>query len=211
MPSFEACFSAMPLIAILRGVTPDRIESIAEALIAAGIRLIEIPLNSPEPYQSLAKLARLAKGRALVGAGTVIAPPEVARVEAAGGRLIVSPNADPRVIAETRARGLTSLPGVFTPTEAYAALAAGADALKLFPGELVTPASARALAAVLPAATRLILVGGVSAETLSQWRPGPVHGFGIGSSLYRPGIDAAETRRRAEVFVRQMTTGAEAR
>jgi 2-dehydro-3-deoxyphosphogalactonate aldolase len=211
VPNFEACFSAMPLIAILRGITPDTVESIADALINAGIRIIEIPLNSPQPFQSLAKLARLAEGRALIGAGTVIAPLDVARVEAAGGRLIVSPNADPRVIAEARARGLTALPGVFTPTEAFAALAAGAHALKLFPGELVTPASARALAAVLPATTRLILVGGVSVETLSQWRPGAVHGFGIGSQLYWPGIDAAETRRRAEAFVQQMVARAEAR
>jgi 2-dehydro-3-deoxyphosphogalactonate aldolase len=204
MSSFDTCFSAMPLIAILRGVTPDAIEAIAAALIEEGIRIIEIPLNSPRPFDSLAKLARLAEGHAVVGAGTVVALPDVARVEAAGGRLIVSPNADERVIVETRARGLTALPGVFTPTEAFAALAAGAQALKLFPGELVSAASAQALAAVLPAGTRLILVGGVSAETLSGWRGGPVQGFGIGSQLYRPGFDAAETRRRAALLVRRV-------
>jgi 2-dehydro-3-deoxyphosphogalactonate aldolase len=205
LPSFEACFAAMPLIAILRGVTPDSIEAIAVALIDAGIRIIEIPLNSPRPFDSLAKLARVAEGRALAGAGTVVNPQDVARVEAAGGRLIVSPHTDLAVISETRARGLAALPGIFTPTEAFAALAAGAGALKLFPGELVTPASARALAAVLPAGTPLILVGGVSAMTLSDWRDGPVQGFGIGSQLYRPGIDAAETGRRAALLVRHMT------
>lgn len=198
---FDAAFADMPIVAILRGLTPAEAVPIGRALVDAGVRLLEVPLNSPDPLASIARLADDVGSRALVGAGTVLDAGSVDLVAAAGGRLIVSPNMDPSVIRQARLRGLVSLPGCFTPTEAFAALAAGAHAIKLFPGELVTPAVARALAAVLPAGTRLLVVGGVSAETMGTWRGSVVQGFGIGSSLYRPGLDAGEVGRRAAALV----------
>ena len=198
---FDARFAKTPLIAILRGLTPPEALDVGEVLVAAGIELIEVPLNSPDPYASIALLAGALAGRALVGAGTVLDVAQVEEVMQAGGQLIVSPNASPDVIALSRARRLVSLPGCVTPTECFAALKAGAHALKLFPGELVTPASAKALAAVLPAGTRMILVGGVSAATLPQWVGTAVHGFGIGSALYKPGMSAAGVARHASAFV----------
>lgn len=198
---FDARFAKMPLIAILRGLTPPEALDVGEALVAAGIELIEVPLNSPDPYASIALLSKALAGRALVGAGTVLDAAQVGEAMQAGGRLIVSPNADPAVIARTTELGLVSLPGCATPTECFAALKAGAHALKLFPGELVTRASAKALAAVLPAGTRMILVGGVSAATLPQWAGTAVHGFGIGSALYKPGMGAADVAWHAAAFV----------
>ena len=198
---FDGRFAKTPLVAILRGLTPPEALDVGEALVAAGIELIEVPLNSPDPLASIALLAKALAGRALVGAGTVLEAAQVEAVMQAGGQLIVSPNADAAVIALSRSRGLVSLPGCVTPTECFAALKAGAHALKLFPGELVTPASAKALAAVLPAGTRMILVGGVSAATLPQWAGTAVHGFGIGSSLYKPGMSAADVARHAAAFV----------
>ena len=198
---FDARFAKMPLVAILRGLTPPEALDVGEALVAAGIELIEVPLNSPDPYASIALLAKALAGRALVGAGTVLEAAQVEAVMRAGGQLIVSPNADPAVIALACARGLVSLPGCVTPTECFAALKAGARALKLFPGELVTQASAKALAAVLPAGTRMILVGGVSAATLPQWVGTAVHGFGIGSALYKPGMSPADVARHAATFI----------
>ena len=198
--SFERWFARMPLVAILRGLPPDEAVAIGEALVEAGIHILEVPLNSPEPLVSIRRLADALKDRGIVGAGTVLAPEGVDAVADAGGAIIVSPNTDPGVIRRTRERGLVSLPGSFTPTECFAALAAGANAIKLFPGELVTPASARGLAAVLPKGTRMLVVGGVAAETMADWRDAPVHGFGIGSSLYRPGRSAQEVGERARAL-----------
>ena len=199
--TFDHHFAATPLIAILRGLTPEEAVAVGAALVAGGITLLEVPLNSPRPLESIALLAKALGSRAMVGAGTVLTEDQADAVAGSGGVLIVSPNANPRVIAKARALGLISLPGCFTPTECFAALDAGAHALKLFPGEMVTPASARALAAVLPTATRMILVGGVSAETLPAWVGGAVSGFGIGSALFKPGTSPAEVRRRASAFV----------
>ncbi len=198
---FNQMFAHMPLVAILRGLVPGEAVAVGEALMATGIQLIEVPLNSPQPLDSIARMAKALDGRALVGAGTVMTEAEADAVAGAGGKLIVSPNTNPRVIAKARALGLVSLPGCFTPTEAALALEAGAHGLKLFPGELVTPASARALAAILPAGTRLIVVGGVSIASLPQWVGGAVHGFGIGSALFKPGLGVAAVGERARAFV----------
>lgn len=198
--TFDRLFSAMPLIAILRGITPGEVVAVGEALVEAGVRLIEVPLNSPQPLDSIAHLARALANHALVGAGTVMNVADVEDVAGCGGQIIVSPNTNPLVIARARALGLVSLPGCFTPTEAALALESGAHALKLFPGESVTPASARALAAVLPSGTRLIVVGGVSVATLAHWVGGAVQGFGIGSALFKPGMKANEVGLRAAEF-----------
>ena len=197
---FEACFGAMPIVAILRGIAPREAVGIGEALVAAGITILEVPLNSPEPLDSIARLARAGGARARGGAGTVLEPEQVDAVHEAGGQIVVSPNCDAAVIRRTRARGMVSLPGCLTPSEAFAALKCGAHAVKLFPGELVTPGVARAMAAVLPRKTRLLVVGGVSVDSLKDWRGGPVQGFGIGSSLFKPGVTAEEIGRRARAL-----------
>jgi 2-dehydro-3-deoxyphosphogalactonate aldolase len=201
---FETCFSAMPLVAILRGIQPHEAVAVGEALVAAGITILEVPLNSPEPLDSIARLARAVGDRASVGAGTVLEPEAVDAVFEAGGQIIVSPNCDAAVIRRTRARGMVSLPGCLTPSEAFTALKAGAHAVKLFPGELVTPNVAKAMAAVLPKKTRLLVVGGVSADSLKDWRGGPVQGFGIGSSLYKPGLTADEVGKRARALTEEI-------
>ena len=197
---FEECFGAMPLVAILRGIQPREAVGVGEALVAAGITILEVPLNSPEPLDSIARLARAVGKRASVGAGTVLEPEQVDAVFEAGGQIVVSPNCDAAVIRRTRARGMVSLPGCFTPSEAFAALKCGAHAVKLFPGELVSPNVAKAMAAVLPRKTRLLIVGGVSADSLKDWQGGPVQGFGIGSSLYKPGMSPDEVGRRARAL-----------
>lgn len=190
-----------PLIAILRGLTPAEAVAVGEALLAAGIDRLEVPLNSPEPFESIARLARALEGRALVGAGTVLTPDEVARVAAAGGRLVVSPNTDAAVIRASKAAGLTSLPGAFTATESFAALAAGADGLKLFPAAQAGPGGLSALRAVLPAGTQVYAVGGVGAADFAAWIRAGAAGFGIGGALYTPGMTAAEVGRRAAALV----------
>lgn len=197
---FEQCFAAMPIVAILRGLRPQEAVAVGAALVEAGITILEVPLNSPEPLDSIARLARAVGDRASVGAGTVLEPEAVDAVFEAGGQIVVSPNCDAAVIRRTRARGMVSLPGCLTPSEAFLALKSGAHAVKLFPGELVTPRVARAMAAVLPKKTRLLVVGGVAADTLKDWRGGPVQGFGIGSSLYAPGVTPGEVGRRARAF-----------
>jgi 2-dehydro-3-deoxyphosphogalactonate aldolase len=189
------------LIAILRGVTPGEVPAIAAALLAAGIDRIEVPLNSPDPYASLRRLADGFGDRALVGAGTVLTVEQVARVADAGGRLVVSPNADPAVIRATRERGMQSFPGVMTPTECFAALAAGADGLKLFPAALVGPAGLKAIRAVLPPGTPVYAVGGAGPENFAEWRRAGAVGFGIGTALYTPGMGAAEVAARAAAIV----------
>jgi 2-dehydro-3-deoxyphosphogalactonate aldolase len=197
-PALAAC----PLIAILRGIRPDEALTIGNALFEAGFRVIEVPLNSPDPLASIETLARHLGDRALIGAGTVMSPQDVADVAAAGGRLIVMPHSDPAVIRSALAEGLACTPGVATPTEAFAALAAGAHALKLFPGEMIGPPVVKALRAVLPKGVRLIPVGGINAGNIAAYRAAGADGFGIGSNLYAPGRSAAEVARVATELVR---------
>ncbi|WP_342104553.1 2-dehydro-3-deoxy-6-phosphogalactonate aldolase [Methylobacterium sp. SI9] len=198
---FEAAFAACPLVAILRGLTPGEAPAVGDALAEAGFTLIEVPLNSPDPLRSIAILSERLAGRALVGAGTVLEPAQVEAVREAGGSLIVSPNTDAAVIRATRALGLIALPGYQTPTEAFAALAAGATALKLFPADVASTAALRAHRAVLPPGTRVLAVGGVTPDGIAAWRAASADGFGLGSNLYRPGKAAAEVARDAAAYV----------
>lgn len=200
--AFDKAFEACPLIAILRGLKPDEAISIGEALVEAGITILEVPLNSPEPFLSISKLAKALQSKAIVGAGTVYRRTEVDRVMDAGGTLIVSPNTNIEVIAHTASLGLISAPGMFTPTEAVAALDAGATVLKVFPGELMSPQGVKALSAVLPRGTRMALVGGVNEQTFAQYKSTPLAGYGIGSSLYSPGVNAVEIGERARRFIK---------
>jgi 2-dehydro-3-deoxyphosphogalactonate aldolase len=176
-----------PLVAILRGVRPEEAVAIGEALVAAGIPVIEVPLNSPEPIESIRRLAGALHGRALVGAGTVIDPAECAHIAAAGGGLVVTPHADPEVTRAAKASGLLAVPGFLTPAEAFALLKAGADGLKLFPAEAASPAVVKALLAVLPKGTPILPVGGIEAGNMAPWHAAGAAGFGIGSAIYRPG------------------------
>ncbi|SOB78824.1 2-keto-3-deoxy-phosphogalactonate aldolase [Sphingomonas guangdongensis] len=201
LAAFDAALARCPLIAILRGVTPEEVVAVGEALVAAGFTLIEVPLNSPDPLSSMVRLAEALAGRAQVGAGTVLRVADVAAVADAGGALVISPNADTRVIAAAAARDLVSLPGIATPTEAFAALDAGAAALKLFPAEASSPAVLRAMRAVLPPGTRVLPVGGITPDAMAPWRAAGAAGFGLGSALYRPGMSAAEVGERARAFV----------
>lgn len=189
----------LPLIAILRGLQPAEAVAIGQALHDAGFLLWEVPLNSPDPLASIAAL-RAAFPDVLVGAGTVLTPAQVRDVHAAGGQLIISPNADPAVIDETVRLGLISLPGILTPTEAFSALAHGAHGLKLFPAELASPAVVKALLAVLPRGSDLFPVGGIATGTMAAWTQAGATGFGIGSSLYKPGKSAQAVREDALAF-----------
>lgn len=204
---FDAAFAECPIIAILRGLKPFEAVSVGEALVAAGIRVLEVPLNSPQPLDSIRQLREALAGRAVVGAGTVYRESDVDDVAEAGGVLIVSPNANAAVIAHAKRLGLVSAPGVMTPTEAISALDAGADVLKLFPGEIITPAAVRAYAAVMPAGTRLVLVGGVTPANLRDYADTPLAGYGIGSALYKPGLSAAEVGERARAFLAAYAEG----
>jgi 2-dehydro-3-deoxyphosphogalactonate aldolase len=197
MISFDEAFAELPLIAILRGVKPDEAVEIAGALVAAGFRMIETPLNSHDPLTSIARMAKAFGARAVIGAGTVLSVAEARAVAKAGGRMIVSPNTDPRVIRETKKLGLASAPGAATPSECFVALAAGADVVKLFPGEMITPAVVKAMRAVLPRTARLVPVGGVSIDNMASYRAAGASGFGIGSMLYKPGDSAAVVGERA--------------
>lgn len=201
LAAFDAHYARMPLVAILRGVRPDEVVEIGEALVDVGFGLIETPLNSPEPLESIARLSRALDGRALVGAGTVRRAAEVDAVAAAGGTLIVSPHADTVVIARAAALGLVSMPGFATPTEAFAALDAGASALKYFPAEAGGPVALKAMTTVLPKDARLLPVGGVTPDSLAGWRAAGANGAGLGSALYRPGMAAAEVAERGRAFV----------
>lgn len=201
LADFQGHFAACPLVAIIRGVTLAEVEAIGEALVAAGIRIIEVPLNSPDPFDSIARLAKRLGDRALVGAGTVLDVDNVARVADAGGRLVVSPNTNAEVIRTTVARGLVSSPGFFTPSEAFAALAAGAHALKLFPAEAAPPEVVKAQRAVLPTDVPLLVVGGVTPQSMAGYFAAGANGFGLGGGIYRPGDSADAARRRAASYV----------
>lgn len=197
----------LPLIAILRGVTPDEAVGIGEAIVDAGFLCLEVPLNSPQPLESIRRLRRALNGRALVGAGTVLSAKAVDQVADAGGQLCISPNTDAGVIRATKARGLLSMPGFFTPSEAFQALEAGADAIKLFPAEVAGVKGLAAVKAVLPKETRVYAVGGAVPETVGQWRRAGAFGFGIGSSLYKSAQDAVTTGHKAAAFVAAMRGG----
>jgi len=196
-----AHLAALPLIAILRGVEPDEVVEIGSALCDAGFRVIEIPLNSPQPLESIRRLAAAMGDRAAIGAGTVLTAADVDAVAAAGGTIIVSPNADPAVIQAARFAGLVSCPGVATPTEGFTALAAGADVLKLFPAEQIAPPVVKAWRAVFPAKVPLVPVGGITPSTMAAYRAAGASGFGLGSAIYKPGMTAEAVRRAADAFV----------
>jgi 2-dehydro-3-deoxyphosphogalactonate aldolase len=189
-----------PLIAIVRGVTPDEAEAIGEAIRDGGIRMVEVPLNSPDPFDSISRLRARLGDDMLVGAGTVLDPADVARVRDAGGRLVVSPSTNVEVIAASVDAGLISCPGYFTPSEAFAALGAGATALKLFPAEGATPAVLNAQRAVLPKDVPIFAVGGIAPDNMRPWLDAGAEGFGLGSGLYKPGQSAADTLARARAY-----------
>ncbi|MCY1211748.1 2-dehydro-3-deoxy-6-phosphogalactonate aldolase [compost metagenome] len=200
LDKFNAAMQALPLVAILRGLSPAEAADVGDAIVEPGFRLLEVPLNSPQPLESIA-LMRQRFPKALVGAGTVLEATQVRDVHAAGGELIVSPNFSADVIREAARLGMVCLPGVMTPTEAFGALAAGATGLKLFPAELASPAVVKALLAVLPAGTPVMPVGGIAPDNMGTWRAAGAAGFGIGSSLYKPGKTAAAVREDAQRFV----------
>jgi 2-dehydro-3-deoxyphosphogalactonate aldolase len=199
--SFDRHFASLPLIAILRGIRPDEVVAVGGALFDSGFRLIEIPLNSPTPLESIRLLSHALGERVHVGAGTVVRVSQVSDVAAAGGRFIVSPNANPDVIQATKATGLTSFPGVATPTEGFAAIDAGADGLKLFPAEQIGPAVVKAWRAVFPADIPLVPVGGITPETMAVFVAAGASGFGLGSSLYRPGQTTEQILELARTHV----------
>ena len=198
---FRRHFAECPLVAIIRGVTPGEAKAIAGALYEGGIRIIEVPLNSPQPFESIRTIADAYGDRALVGAGTVLHPDDIARVKDAGGRLVVSPNTDIPVIEATVAAGLVSSPGYFTPSEAFDAILAGAHSIKLFPAEAASPKVVKAQKAVLPNDVPLIVVGGVTPESIPDWIGGGVDGFGLGGGLYKPGQDTETTLAKARAYV----------
>lgn len=199
--AFNDAFAEMPLVAILRGLTPETADDIGDVLVEAGFTLIEVPLNSPRPLESIARLAKRLEGRALVGAGTVLDVAAVEAVAEVGGTLIVSPNTNTAVIAAAAARGLIAVPGFQTPSEAFAALEAGARALKLFPAEAASPAVLKAVRTVLPTGTVVLPVGGISPTTMAPWHAVGAAGFGIGSALYSPGVTPEVLAERAAAFI----------
>ncbi|MCI4591752.1 2-dehydro-3-deoxy-6-phosphogalactonate aldolase [Sphingobium sp. BYY-5] len=198
---FATAFARCPLVAILRGVRPDEVEAIGDALVAAGFTLIEVPMNSPDPLDSIGRLARRFAGQALVGAGTVLTVDQVAQVQGVGGQLVISPNSDLSVIAATAKAGMISMPGYFTPTEGFAAVQAGAAALKLFPAEAATPAVLKAQRAVFPKHLPILVVGGVNPGNMGPWVQAGANGFGLGSALYKPGTTAQQVGEAASAFI----------
>lgn len=204
---FRSCLAACPLVAIIRGVTPDEVVAVGDALFDAGIRIIEVPLNSPEPLRSIERLVTHFGARAIVGAGTVLEPEQVIRVRDAGGQIIVSPSTDTAVIGASVVAGMISVPGYFTPSEAFMALKAGAHALKLFPAEAASPAVVKAQRAVLPRDLPLLVVGGITAQSMAAYFDAGADGFGLGGSLYRPGQSPDEVGARARAFVEALARG----
>jgi 2-dehydro-3-deoxyphosphogalactonate aldolase len=201
MPDLREALRRCPIAAILRGVTPREIDAVGDALVEAGVVVIEVPLNSPDPFASIARLAARHGGDALIGAGTVLAAADVARVADAGGRLIVAPNFDVDVVHAAQAAQMAALPGVMTPSEGFAARKAGADGLKLFPAEIIPPAVFKVWRAVFPADTLLLAVGGVGVDNLKSYADAGASGYGIGSALYKPGRPAAEIGKLARALV----------
>jgi 2-dehydro-3-deoxyphosphogalactonate aldolase len=195
-----------PLVAILRGIGPEDAQAVADAVYEGGIRIIEIPFNSPDPLRSIELLGRSYSERALVGAGTVLDPTDVARVRDAGGRLVVSPDTNPAVISATAAAGMVSCPAFFTPSEAFTALRSGATALKLFPAEAASPAVLKAQLAILPKDVTVLIVGGVKPDNMRPWLDAGARGFGLGSGLYKPGQSAADTLAKARAYVAGVTS-----
>jgi 2-dehydro-3-deoxyphosphogalactonate aldolase len=196
---FDAAFNTLPLVAILRGLQPEEAIEVGTALVESGWSLIEVPLNSPRPFESIAAMAR-AFPKAVVGAGTVLTVAEVRAVHAAGGRMVVSPNFNPVVVRETRRLGMVSLPGVMTPTEAFAALAMGVHGIKLFPSEVMGMAGLKALRAVLPESAVVLPVGGVGLDNAAAWRQAGASGLGVGSALFKPGSAASAVQSLALQF-----------
>jgi len=201
MLTFDAAMAELPLIAVLRGLKPGEALGVGQALFEAGFRLIEVPLNSPEPLQSIRLLSEKLGATALVGAGTVMSVQAARDVAAAGGRLIVMPHCDTAIIRAGKDLGAFVAPGIATPTEAFAALAAGADALKAFPAEMIPPAAVGAMRAVLPLGTRILPVGGITPETMAPYHAVGAAGFGLGSALFKPGMTVADVAARAAKFV----------
>lgn len=197
----RAWLDRCPLVAILRGVQPAEVESIGSALERAGIAIVEVPLNSPSPFASIAALSRSFGSRMLIGAGTLTRPSQVAQVAASGGRLIVTPHADTAIVRSAKDAGLFAFPGFFNPTEAFALLEAGADAIKLFPAEVLGPPMLKAMRAVLPASTVVIPVGGVDVQQVAPWMAAGALGLGVGSSIYKPGDDAGVVEKKARALV----------
>jgi len=206
MTSLDPYLDRLPLVAILRGVTPAEVVGIGRALVDAGFSIIEVPLNSPDPFESIRRLAADLGPDILVGAGTATTAADVAAVADAGGRIIVMPHADGAVIRAAKSAGLACAPGICTPTEGFAALAAGADALKLFPAELTAPSVLRAMTSVFPRGTRFLPVGGITPDSMAPYLAAGAAGFGLGSALYRPGMTAAEVARNAGAFARAWHT-----
>lgn len=198
---FAAAISVLPLVAILRSIRPNEAVDMGTRLYEAGFRLIEVPLNSPDPMASIAALRRTLPGDALVGAGTVFAASQIEQLVACGGELVVMPHADPMLIRAAKAAGLLCVPGITTPTEAFAALGVGADALKIFPAELVTPSILKAIRAVLPKGTRLLPVGGITPDKMQPYLDAGADGFGLGSALFKSGMTAQQTADNARKFV----------
>lgn len=200
MPPLPSYLADLPLIAILRGLDPDKAVAVGQALVEAGFRIIEVPLNSPQPFASIERLARALSQEALVGAGTVLDPADVDRVRNAGGRLVVMPHGDAAVIRRAKELGLLCTPGVATPTEGFAALKAGADALKLFPAEAIPPLVVKAWRAVLPPGTLVLPVGGIKPDSMRAYVEAGADGFGLGSALFAPALPVEEIGRNAQAF-----------
>ncbi len=201
---FRGCFAACPLIAIIRGVRPDEVEAIGGALVDAGIQIIEVPLNSPDPFDSIERLARRFGQEILVGAGTLLHPDDVQRVADVGGRIAVSPSTDITMIAAVVDAGMVSAPGFFTASEGFAAIRAGAHALKLFPAEAASPRMVKAMRAVFPTDMPMIAVGGITAPDMADWFAAGIDGFGLGGSLFRPGDRSADVTEKALLFTQML-------